>query len=130
VAKGEFRRPLPSQRAAERLIEAGEAQAAEEAGRRKEARLLRAFDWLLRQENGRLVWAWLFDRCGYNKPGLLRLPGGDVAALSTECVAAQREIYRELRKKVPPELLAKVEYEAEFGEVKPEEIEKGEKGNG
>ena len=52
--------------------------------------------------------------------------GGDVAPLSTECLAAQREIYREMRKMVlTPEFLTAVEHFAEFGSVV--KTDKGEK---
>ena len=91
-----------------------------------------AFDWLLKQENGRIVWAKIFDLCGYNKSSLSYFAGGDVAPLKTDCKEAQRLIYMELRKMVSPDLLAKAEFEAEFGVVKTPEAEptKGEKKNG
>lgn len=98
-----------------------------EAAKRREDRLRAAFDWLLRQENGRLVAGWLFDRCGYNRPTLMRRSSdGEVATLSTECLSAQRQVYLDFRKMVSaPELLAAAEYEAEFGP-----ITKGEKKDG
>lgn len=123
MAKKGFVRSLPSEHEKDRaqqeiddLARAGEA-------RRQEARKLAAFDWLLKHENGRIVWGWLFDRCGYNKPVLMRMAGGDIAPLSTEAAAAQREVYRDARRLVPPDLLSQAEYEAEFG-VKPIKNEK------
>lgn len=116
MSKRKFERELPSEHLAARAEEqVKDVERAEEA-KRKEARILAAFDWFLKQENGRIVWAWLFGRCGYNKAVLLRTAGGDVAPLSTECAAAQREVYRDLRKMIlAPELLAAAEFEAEFG---------------
>ena len=123
-----FERALPSQH--EDARKAGEKMALdrEEEIRRKEARVLAAFDWLLKQEDGRLVWAWFFNRCGYNKTALLRLASGDVAVLSTECLAAQREVYLAARKMISaPELLAAAEFEAEFGIVLKKDESKGDK---
>ncbi len=114
--KGGFERTLPSQHEAERTKEQIADVERQEEAKRKEARVLAAFDWILKQENGRIVWSWLFARCGYNKAVLLRAAGGDVAPLSTECAAAQREVYRDLRKMIlAPELLCAAEFEAEFG---------------
>lgn len=108
-------RQLPSQHEKERAQREIEDLARATEARRQETRRLAAFDWMLKQENGRVVWAWLFDRCGYNKPVLMRMAGGDIAPLSTEAAAAQREVYRDMRRLVSPELLAQAEYEAEFG---------------
>ncbi len=107
---------------------AADYDAMKEEYRRKEARVRTAFDDLLKSEGGRLVWGWIFDRCGYNKAILLRAAGGDVAPISTECAAAQREVYRDLRKMISaPELLAQAEYEAEFGVKISQTDKKGEK---
>lgn len=126
MAKKGFERQLPSEHADEAAKTAATYDAMKEERMRKVARVLQAFDALLKTEDGRIVWGWLFDRCGYNKPILLRTAGGDVAPISTECAAAQREVYRDLRKMISaPELLAQAEYEAEFG-VKPQ-TDKGEK---
>jgi hypothetical protein len=120
-----FTRALPSEHLAARTKEQADDVVRQEEAKRKEARILAAFDWILKQENGRIVWAWLFARCGYNKAVLLRAAGGDVAPLSTECAAAQREVYRDLRKMIAtPELLAAAEFEAEFGVVRSKEGEK------
>ena len=94
------------------------------ASRRQEGRLRPAFDWLAGQEHGRLVWAYIFKLCGWNKISLTYFAGGDVAPLKTECKEAQRAVYEQLRKMVSPELLAKLEFEAEFGAA---ETKKGEK---
>lgn len=128
MAKKGLDRSLPSAHAAVRTQLDLDRAVQDEERRRKAARLLMAFDSLLKTEDGRIVWGWFFDRCGYNKPVLMRVAGGDVAPLSTECAAAQREVYRDARKMISaPELLAQAEYEAEFG-VKPVKTEtKGEK---
>lgn len=126
--KGGFVRRLPSAHMADTANIEAAMVAQNEEKRRKEARVLAAFDWLLKQENGRVVWGWLFSRCGYNKPVLMRVAGGDVAPLSTDCAAAQREVYREMRLMISaPELLAQAEYEAEFG-VKPAPVNEDKKG--
>lgn len=117
---------LPSEHQAERIKAEQEINKAIEERQRQEARERAAFDWLLKQENGRIVWGVIFRLCGYNKPSLSFFAAGDVAPLKTECKDAQRIVYLELRKMVPPELLAQAEYEAEFG-VKPQTNEKGEK---
>lgn len=120
-------RDIPSNHEAVRLALEADKRKQDEERNRKAARVLAAFDWILKQEDGRIVWGWLFERCGYNKAILLRAAGGDVAPISTECAAAQREVYRDLRKMISaPELLAQAEYEAEFG-VKPQTDKKGEK---
>lgn len=112
-----FERPLPSDHQKDREAAAKLAQDREEARKREEARVLAAFDFMAKNEHGRVVWKWLFERCGYNKPVLMRQAGGDIAPLSTECMAAIREVYRDVRKLVGPEVLASVELEAEFGIV-------------
>ena len=120
-----FNRPLPSDHAVAR--EAAETRVAADADekRRREVRLRVAFDWLLQQENGRIVWAHIFNLCGYNKSSLAYFAAGDVAPMKTECKEAQRLIYMDLRKMVASTLLAKAEFEAEFGVVP--ELQKGEK---
>ena len=122
-----MKRQLPSQHEATRLTQESGERAAAEARQREAGRVRQAFDWLLKQENGRIVWAKIFDLCGYNKSSLSYFAGGDVAPLKTDCKEAQRLIYMELRKMVSPDLLAKAEFEAEFGTPEPA---KGEKKNG
>lgn len=121
---------LPSSHEKDRLRKEQTEQEQALARRRRDARERQAFDWLLKQENGRIFWAWFFRRCGYNKTILMRLSGGDVAPLSTEALAAIREVYLDARKMIEsPEVLSKAEFEAEFEEVKPEES-KGESKDG
>jgi len=126
------KRQLPSDHEKERVDAEKAEQLQREARQRKAAQLRQAVDWMLRDERGRLVWAWLFDRCGYNKPILMRAAGGDVLPLSTEALAAIREVYRDARKLALPDILARTEYEAEFGQPWPEpqaEEKKGDKKN-
>lgn len=108
-------RELPSEHEANRARNAADVAREREEAQRQAARLRAAVDALLKTEEGRLVWGWFFERCGYNKPVLMRLAGGDVAPLSTEALAAQREVYVAARKLATPELLARAEYETEFG---------------
>lgn len=118
---------LPSEHEAARKQAEQDINKAIEDRQRQEARERAAFDWLLKQENGRIVWSVIFRLCGYNKPSLSFFSSGDVAPMKTECKDAQRVVYLELRKMVPPELLSQAEYEAEFG-VKPQTNDKkGEK---
>lgn len=60
--------------------------------------LRRAVDVVLSTEEGRLLWAYLFNDCGYNR-SVLRISRttGDLAPLSTEAAAAQRDVYVRLR---------------------------------
>ena len=108
MAGKKFERPLPSQHEKERELLDKATQERDDEIQRKQTRLLQAFDWVAKQEQGRLVLGWLFERCGYNKPVLMRVVGGDIAPMSTECAAAQREVYRDVRKLLRPEVLAAV----------------------
>lgn len=60
--------------------------------------LRRAADAVLATEEGRLLWAYLFNDCGYNR-SILRISRatGDLAPLSTEAAAAQRDVYVRMR---------------------------------
>lgn len=111
-----MKRQIPSEHQTERhRQEAAQAtqDLARQAARRK---LLAAVDQLLKTEAGREVWAHLYDACGFKKSSLTRVANGDVAPLSTECKEAQRLIYLDLRKLATPELLAKAEFFAEYGD--------------
>lgn len=106
---------LPSKHEADRLKVQEFADAQFETAKREEARLRGAIDEILKNPQLRPAWAFLFKRCHYAGPVLMRMAGGDIAPISTEVAAAQREVYRDLRKLAAPELLAKAEFEAEFG---------------
>ena len=111
-----FERPSPSQMQEREQARAKEAQEQAEALERRKARVAKAFDALLKTEDGRVVWGWLFERCGYARPVLMRMASGDIAPLSTEAAAAQREVYRDARRMISnPELLVVAEFEAEHG---------------
>lgn len=128
MAKGEgFARSLPSEHEAQRAQDAKAMREAAEKRQAEEARVLQAFEKVLRTEEGKVVWKWLFDRCGYNKTTLMRTAGGDVAPLSTECLSAVRNVYLDARKMPNRETLMIAEMFAEFGDVKPQEKPKGEK---
>ena len=125
----QFQRPLPSQHETDRLRRQTEAETEQDARKRRDNELRRAVDFLLKNDQGRIFWSYLFNICGYNKPSLTRFAGnGDVAPMSTECKDAQRLIYLELRKLATPELLAKMEFQAEFG-AKEETSKKGDTKN-
>lgn len=101
-------------KAAERAaaVKAGEAR------RKQRAQRLRiAVDAVLKTENGKVLWAHLFDVCGYSISSLTKKLDGDVSVLSTECKEAQRLIYINLRKLPTRELLAAAEAVAEFQDV-------------
>lgn len=85
---------------------------------------------VLRTDEGKDLWAWLFHTCGYNRSSLrISRVTGDLAPLSIEAAAAQRDIYVELRGLAPRGLLIEAEDLAEtpppkIEEVKPEEERK------
>jgi hypothetical protein len=106
---------LPSEHEADRLKVQEFAAAQEDLAKREEARLCGAVDEVLKNPQLRPLWSFLFKRCHYAGPVLMRMAGGDIAPISTEVAAAQREVYRDLRKMAAPELLNKAEFEAEFG---------------
>ncbi len=87
-----------------------------------EAKKLRlAFDKVLRTEEGQIVWGYLHNRLGWNSP-VLRISRntGDLAPLSTECAAALRDTYLEMRRIPERELVVKAE---ELAEAPPAKIE-------
>jgi len=90
----------------------------------------KSIDAVLRTDDGKAVWAWLFHACGYNRSSLrISRVTGDLAPLSIEAAAAQRDIYVELRGLASPGLRAEAEELAEMPapkieEVKPEEERK------
>lgn len=103
---------------AEKAAERAAALKAGEAARKKKAQRLRiAVDFMLKNEHGKIVWAYLFDACGYNVSSLTRKLDGDIATLSTECKEAQRLVYINLRKLASRELLVAVEDAAESQDV-------------
>lgn len=108
-------RLLPSEHEAARTDREKEQADAVDAKQRAEVRLRAVVDSFLKSEEGRLLWAHIFNLCGYSKSSLTRMAGGDIAPMSTECKEAQRLVYIELRKLATPELLSSAEFFAEFG---------------
>ena len=118
-----MKRFTPTEHESLRLKQEAQTKIDAEKRKREEDSLHRAFDAILKTDSGRLVWRWFSQRCNWTGPILMR-SSTDVAPLTTECVAAQREVYRDARRLVSRELLVRAEEFAEFGE-KPEEIKGG-----
>ena len=75
-----------------------------------------AIDGALKTPAGRGLFIVLFHLCGYNRSSTVTNPtSGEVLPLATQHNEGMRRAYIELRKRATPELLAPVEYEAEFG---------------
>ena len=94
---------------------------AQEAARREAARLRQSVDAVLKTEAGQVMWGFLFRVCGYNKTSLTQKTDNDIAEMPTACKEAQRLVYIELRKLASPEILARTDQVAEFGNVVGEE---------
>lgn len=122
---------LPSQHEKQRIAQEAQRQLQDEDRKRQDAKLRQAVDWLLKAEPGRIFWAYLYNLCGYNQSSISHFAAGDIAPLKTEAKEAQRLIYITLRRLAVPEILAKAEFEAEFG-VKEQEAkpQKGDKKDG
>lgn len=110
-----MKRTIPSEHESVRLKQEVQVKIDTEKRKQEENNLHRAFDAILKNDSGRLVWRWLSQRCGWTGPILMQ-SSTDVAPLATECKAAQREVYRDARKFVSRELLVQAEEFAEFGE--------------
>ena len=123
---------LPSEHQASREADEKAVAQAIVVRKKEEARVLQAFDKVLKTEEGKVVWKWLFDRCGYNKGTLVRGANADISQISSECYSAVRGVYIDLRKMASMEALVDAELYAEYGimgagsNVKTED-EKGEK---
>ncbi len=80
----------------------------------EDKKLGHAVDAVLRTEEGRTVWAALFRLCRYNQFSVrISRATGDLAPISTEAAAAQRDIYVEMRRWPSRELLIAAENLAE-----------------
>ena len=80
-----------------------------------------AFNKVLRTEEGQIVWGYLHEMLGWNKPVLrISRATGDLAPLSTEAAAALRDTYLEMRRIPERELVIKAEEVAEVPPAKPE----------
>ena len=93
----------------EEKLRAGTVTAAREKQRKQDEGDRLAVDAILKTEEGRRVWGLLFRLTGYNQSSLIRRTDGEVSALSTECMEAQRLIYIKLRKKASLAVLLPVE---------------------
>ena len=123
---------LPSEHQASRVAAEKAMDTALVDRKKEEARVLQAFDKVLKTEEGKVVWKWLFDRCGYNKGTLVRGANADISVVSSECYSAVRGVYIDLRKMASMEALVDAELYAEYGitavrNEKTDETEKGEK---
>lgn len=76
---------------------AAAVKSAAEKKDRAEKRLRGAVDAVLKTEPGRVLWAHLFQVCGYNITSLEHRTDGELAPLATEAREAQRLIYIRLR---------------------------------
>jgi len=102
---------------------------AEYEARRKaaEAKIHRAVDAVLRNENGRIVFMYLHNICGFAKSGIA-LRQGTFDEKGTAYNEVRRGVYIRLRQKATSALLAPVEEEAERQDLAPveEDTKKGE----
>jgi hypothetical protein len=109
------RRYIPSEHLIART-DAEDAQKALEEQKKEEALALRrAVNRILDSEDGRVLWRWIHGRCGFVKPSLAYFAQGDVAPMKTECLAAIRDLYLDLRALASPDLRVKAEDFAENG---------------
>jgi hypothetical protein len=69
----------------------------------------KAADAILKTDEGRKFWVCLARRLGFFQSDLARLRDGSIESLSTEALAAQRNVYLGLRKLPTYELLAAAE---------------------
>lgn len=80
-------------------------------------------------ESGKKLLVWLIKRCGYNR-SVLRVSraSDDIAPLSTEARAAERDVYGDLRLMMTPEMRHAIELLSEKATpapvVKPKEEER------
>lgn len=99
---------LPSERAD------AEAQAEKEIRERAEARassLRHDFTRTFQTETGKRVLAWLHERCGHNKIILsANTKDGTIDPMMTTFAAMELNLYLEIRKHLPPQLLMEIEY--------------------
>ena len=62
-------------------------------------------------EHGKRVLAWLFERCGYNKPKLAATAQGVIDETLTTHNAMEENLYIAIRKYIAVDVLIQVEYE-------------------
>ena len=104
----DLRELLPSAKAE------AKAKAELEARERAEARaasLRHDFTMTFQTEAGKRVLAWLRQRCGHNKIILSATKEGTIDPMMTTFAAMELNLYLEIRKHLPPQLLMEIEYE-------------------
>lgn len=106
---------LPSEREQIRIELKAAKDESEEERQREQERLRRSVEAVLKTDAGKELWAWIYHRCGWASQILTVGKDGDIATINTECLAAQREVYRDLRQLAPRELRVRAEEFAEFG---------------
>jgi hypothetical protein len=80
----------------------------------EERKLCQAIDAVLKTDAGRVLWAELFTRAGYNKSSIVVNPmTGEVKTEATVYNESRRKFYIELRERASPSLLLPVEEMAE-----------------
>lgn len=108
----DIRQLPPSERAAAQA----DAEAKQKAISARRIALLREdFGRTFQTEHGKRVLAWLFDRCGYDKPKLAANAQGIIDETITTHNAMEEGLYIAIRKFIPVEVLQQIEY----GFVKP-----------
>jgi len=110
-----MKRPIPSEHQAVREAGDKEQRALIEAAQEEKRALRRATDRVLDSEDGRILWRWIHNRCGWVKPSLAYFATGDVAPIKTESLAAIRDVYKDLRSLASPDLRVQAEDFAENG---------------
>lgn len=112
LTKKNERELLPSQRPEyDRQVEAKRTQDNE---RRLES-LKQDFGRVFATEEGKRVLSWLCNRCGFGRVILSATPDGKIDQTATTFAAMELNLYLEIRRHVPIEILKPVE----FGEIKP-----------
>lgn len=90
-------RPRHETAAAASAARAAAVKSAAEKKERAQKRLRAAVDAVLKTEPGQILWAHIFQICGYNSTSLEHRTDGELAPLATEAREAQRLIYIRLR---------------------------------
>ena len=83
-----------------------------------------AVDNVLRTADGRILFGYLFQRCGYNKPTRAVDPRTNLLDVQSSLHhQSTREVYVDLRKLGAPSLIRAAEAEAEDAEIKEQKKE-------
>ena len=108
----DMRSLLPSERAEAKA----ELEAKAQNLQKQRISLLREdFGRTFQTEHGKRVLAWLFERCGYDKPKLGANAQGIIDAELTLHNAMEENLYIAVRRFIPVDVLQQVEY----GQIKP-----------